>query len=314
MYDILSTQSLICRVTSTLPSKVSRYMSKYNVKYVEGAEKRRRYGLRDVRKVTKELFADKYTISDSIQTFFNFKGGTGKTTLCYQISNFLAFLGFNVLMVDCDPQAHLSFSTRLEEDMYGITMYDVIVNNVPITEAIQNVCDGLDIIPSNISLTRLEKYLNQEEVNEFMLRDILYAISNRYHFIMIDTNPTISVLNKLITLASNKLNIVCETQPYSMNGLEILMQEIKEVSELMNHEIKYTIIPNKYESKTATSQEVLGMLRANYGNHVMEAIVRKCEDMNISARDRLPVIAFCNNQSTALEDIMDLTNEIIKCS
>jgi hypothetical protein len=46
----------------------------------------------------------------------------------------------------------------------------------------------------------------------------------------------------------------------------------------MDKKITYQIIPNKYESKTATSQEVLGALRRNYKEHVMESIVRKCED------------------------------------
>ena len=48
-----------------------------------------------------------------------------------------------------------------------------------------------------------------------------------YDFIFIDTNPTISTLNRNITLAADELNIVCETQPYSLKGLEILINEIK---------------------------------------------------------------------------------------
>jgi len=82
----------------------------------------------------------------------------------------------------------------------------------------------------------------------------------------------------------------------------------------MDKKITYQIIPNKYESKTATSQEVLGALRRNYKEHVMESIVRKCEDFNISSKRKIPLFGFCNKKSIALEDIKDLTNQLLSKS
>merc|ERR1712203_701477 len=99
-----------------------------------------------------------------------------------------------------------------------------------------------------------------------------------------------------------------------MGGLEILMNEIEDFSYAMEKKINYVIIPNKYESKTATSQEVLGTLRNKYGSYVMESIIRKCEDINISVKNKIPVIGFCNKRSIALEDILDLTREMLKKS
>lgn len=52
----------------------------------------------------------------------------------------------------------------------------------------------------------------------------------------------------------------------------------------MESKVNYKIIPNKYESKTATSQEAIGTLRFDYREHVMSSVVRKCEDINISAK------------------------------
>ena len=74
----------------------------------------------------------------------------------------------------------------------------------------------------------------------------------------------------------------------------------------------YCIIPNKYEIKTATAQEVLGAIRTEYGDSVISAVVRKSEEINIAAKKKLPLSAFCKTKSVALEDIMDLVHELVK--
>jgi len=94
----------------------------------------------------------------------------------------------------------------------------------------------------------------------------------------------------------------------------MLIRELQDFSIAMDQVIKYKIIPNKYEAKTATSQEVLGSLRHDYKEAVMESIIRRSEDMNISAKKRLPVCAFCKKSSIAFEDICDLSLAILKDS
>jgi cellulose biosynthesis protein BcsQ len=94
----------------------------------------------------------------------------------------------------------------------------------------------------------------------------------------------------------------------------MLVGEIDKLAEAMECDINYVIIPNKYDSKTATSQEALGNLVHNYKGHVMESLIRRCEDMNISAKKRIPVCDFCSSRSVALEDIVDLSHEILRKS
>ena len=70
-------------------------------------------------------------------------------------------------------------------------------------------------------------------------------------------------MNALV--ASDRVNIVCETQPFSLNGLRVLVDEMISFYDDMRTEPNYCIIPNKYEIKTASAQEVLGALRNQYG-------------------------------------------------
>ena len=312
--DLIFSQSIISLISGITQSTISRYISNNHIEHISGTEKRKKYSFENVRNIMKALYSDEMIAKKQIQVFFNFKGGTGKTSLCYQTSILFSLLGFNVLVLDCDPQGHLSYSFGFNEEEDKMTLYDVVVNKVDIKEAIKPVYPGLYIIPANISLTRLELPINQMPNREKVLSRLLEGVKKRYDFIFIDTNPTISTVNRNATLVADVLNVVCETQYYSLKGLEILMNEIDDFSDAMEKKINYVIIPNKYESKTATSQEVLGTLRKKYGNYVMESIIRKCEDINISAKKKMPVIGFCNKRSIALEDILDLTKEMLKKS
>jgi chromosome partitioning protein len=226
----------------------------------------------------------------------------------------MSVLGYRVLAIDCDPQAHLSYVLGVEEDQEYITLYDVIVNNMPLTEAIINIYPGLDLVPSDISLTRAELPLSTKTDREKVLKKSIKNVLDKYDFIFLDTNPTISILNQNATYCADVINIVCETQPLSLKGLDILINELKEFYKVMDIDIPYRIIPNKYESKTATSQEVLGILHHDYKETVMESIVRRSEDINQSSMKRLPVCAFAKKRSVAFEDMCDLSLAILEGS
>jgi chromosome partitioning protein len=305
-------QSDIGIMVNSAPSTVSRYIMNKNITTLpNSSEKRKKYNFEISREIIKNMYTHSFKPKAKIQVFFNFKGGTGKTSLCHQISVMFALYGFKVLAIDCDPQAHLSFSLGFQEFQDNKTLYDVVVNKVPIEETIVPVYPGLDAIPSNLSLTRLEIPLNQMANREKVLSKTLEPLKQIYDFIFIDTNPTISTLNRNATLAADMLNIICETQPYSLKGLEMLVDEIHNFGNAMEKNINYQIIANKYESKTAIAQEALGILHSRYKGNVIEVIVRKCEDINISAKKRLPLIGFCSKKSIAMEDIIDLTKIMI---
>lgn len=310
--DFSFPQSMLPTLTGAIPSTISRAIASHDFPHIPRyGIKRKRFTFETTQRICYQLMTQGLVPDKKVQVFFNFKGGTGKTSLCHQMSVFFGLIGFKVLVIDCDPQAHLSYSLGFDEHDDYKTLYDVIVNNIPIESVIQNVYHSVDCIPSNLSMTRLELPLNQKPNREKVLSRAIEPLKSKYDFIFIDTNPTISTVNRNVTLAADILNIVCETQPYSLKGLEMLVEEIKSFSAAMEMAIVYRIIPNKYESKTATSQEAIGTLRRDYREHVMDSVVRKCEDFNISVKKRKPLLAFCSRSSLAFEDLCDLGKEML---
>jgi len=121
----------------------------------------------------------------------NQKGGVGKTTTTGAIAAGLKLKGFKVLCVDLDPQSNLSFSAGAETEDCP-TIYDVLKGEAKTSFSIQKT-PSFDIIASNILLSGIELEFTQTG-REYLLKEALSSIKNKYDYIFIDTPPALSIL------------------------------------------------------------------------------------------------------------------------
>jgi len=311
------TQQIMALLADVSPSAVSRFISGNQIDRIKSEGQRNlRYPLDVSRRIVSSLLGKKEKINKQRHVFYNFKGGTGKTSICYQVSSHVALMGYKVLVIDADPQAHLSTSMGFLNDSDNLTLYDCIVGKQSLKNVIKPIYPGLDCIPSNLSLTRLEVELNNMPKREERVSMELAAVEDEYDFIFIDTNPTISILNRNIITYADTINIVCETQPYSVNGLKILMEDLEQFFFHMRIEKpRINMIPNKYEDRTASSAESLTALKTYYSNYLKENFaIRKSEDIVASAKLGKPLAFFVKKNSIAFEDIVELAHDTINAS
>lgn len=313
-----ATQKLMAKMAGNLNnSTISRWVNKLNLeplgKITDKSIKNIRYSIEDVRNLLKQVTFSEMVPPNKVLSFYNFKGGTGKTSICYQVASHLALMGFNILVIDADPQAHLSTSYGFENHHDRPTLYDIINGTIDIDQAIVKVYPGLDCIPSNLALTRLEVTLNDFPKREERIKIALESFKEKYDFIVFDTNPTISLLNRNILVFSDLLCIVCETQPYSLNGLKLLMEDMGRFYKNMQIDMpQILIVPNKYEDRSSSSAEAMTALRQYYLQYMVpDFAVRRSEDINTSAKTSLPLAFFARTNSIAFEDVIDLTHAVL---
>lgn len=307
------TISILCKVS---PTTVNRHITSHGYKPLDHSMSRnQRFSIKDTREIVRNiLLKGNVKIFDKKFSFYNFKGGVGKTSLCYQLSAHLALMGFNVLAIDADPQGHLSTSYGLPSDSNYLTLYDFLIRGEVFNNVKKNIFVGLDCIPANLSLTRLEDDLAKLENKSDRLSIALQKIEDNYDFIFVDTNPTISLLNRNVVMFSDVINVVCETQPYSLNGLKLLLEDLDKFYEYTKvTPRKLNIIPNKYEDRAASSAEAMTALRDYYSQYIKpDFAIRKSEDINISAKLCKPLALFAKKNSIALEDVIELLHDYLK--
>lgn len=307
------TQVIMARMADVVPATISRFISKNSIAPLDLSGKRNiRYSISNSREIIGAI-KEKKRIFNKCHAFYNFKGGTGKTSLCYQVSTHVALMGYNVLVIDTDPQAHLTSSFNVIGFEQKETLYDCIVKQKNIEDLIIDVFPGCSIIPSNLSLTRLEPELNNMARREERLDIVLRDVKEKYDFIFIDTNPTISILNRNVIVTSDSLDVVAETQPFSLMGLKYLMEDIEKFYNQMQLKPRHlNIIPNKYEDRSSNSAEAMSILRKYYGRYIKEDFaIRRSEDIVNSSKISKPVSLFAKKNSIAVEDILELVKHII---
>jgi len=107
-----------------------------------------------------------------IIALINQKGGVGKTTSSINIGAGLKQLGQKVLLVDLDPQAHLTYSLGIVAHELEKTVYQLLKGESSLYETIIER-DGLNLIPSILDLSGAEAELSGVAGGEFLLRKTL---------------------------------------------------------------------------------------------------------------------------------------------
>jgi chromosome partitioning protein len=311
------TQKTIAKLAGVTTSTVSRSLSKANKEPINKSGehgKYLRYSVEDVRSFFRENVLQNITKKPcNVISFYNFKGGTGKTSMCFQVSSHLAMMGFDVLVIDADPQGHLSTSLGFDNTHSYPTLSDLISGVVGIEDAAHEIYPGLTCVPANLSLTRLEVALNELPKREERLKILLNDVKSKYDFIIFDTNPTISLLNRNILVCSDLISIICETQPYSLNGLKLLMEDMHKFYSNMQIKIPdIFLVPNKYEDRANSSAEAMAVLRQHYADFMFpDFAVRRSEEINTAAKLSQPLAFFARSNSIALEDVVDLIHALL---
>ncbi|MBS1959038.1 MAG: ParA family protein [Bdellovibrionales bacterium] len=245
------------------------------------------------------------------QMFYNVKGGTGKSTLTAQFVMMASLFGYKVLAIDLDGQGHLTVNLDVLDAHERPTIYDVLINDLPLADAVMNVAPGLDLIPANLGLCNIEIPLNNKTRREYRLSEAIAKIADQYDLIIADTNPAASILNGSMLVASDRVNVICATNPLSFHGMSLVMATIDQMKKEFGRDLDVKIIPNMYDNREVISQEVLGELRSQFEDVCAKAVVNRSADMN-EATKRRTTVWDVNTKGTAAQDIAELTHELLR--
>jgi len=123
------------------------------------------------------------------QLFLNFKGGTGKSSVSASYGFRMAQMGVRTLMIDLDPQGHLTQCLGLNSQQYHKTLFSALIEKEDVEKVIVKTdLPTLDVIPSNLNLSPIELSLFSMNSREFRLRRLLSSIEKNYELIIMDAS------------------------------------------------------------------------------------------------------------------------------
>jgi chromosome partitioning protein len=194
-----------------------------------------------------------------ILAIVNQKGGVGKTTTTLNLGAALARRGRRVLLVDMDPQSHLSIHLGCDPAALSASMYDVLCGGRSMADVLRPVGEHLLLAPAHIDLAGAEIELVSTVGRELVLRDALGALGRDAppEFVLIDAPPSLGVLTLNILVAAGEVLVPVQPHFLPLQGVSKLLETVAMVRSRLNHGLSITgVVLCLYDSRTVLAREV----------------------------------------------------------
>jgi chromosome partitioning protein len=207
----------------------------------------------------------------------NQKGGVGKTTTSVNLAACLGVLEKKVLLIDSDPQANASSGLGIDIEKIKFSTYHLLENNCDVFEAITTTSSpNVDIIPANIDLVAVEIELVDVENREYMLKNSLNKVINKYDYILIDCAPSLGLLTLNALTAADSLIIPIQCEYFALEGLGKLLNTVKSIQKIHNEKLDIEgLLLTMYDSRLRLSNQVVEEVQNHFNDMVFKTIIQR---------------------------------------
>lgn len=188
-------------------------------------------------------------MTSPVLTFFNNKGGVGKTSLIYHLAWMFASLHKRIVIIDLDPQANLT-AAFLDEDKIeaiwnkqglGSTIYQCVKPLTGVGDiaepVLQKMETGLYLLPGDVSLSSYEDALSAEWPNSMGDNNLyrpmrilssfwqvmqMAAEKVQADIILVDIGPNLGAINRSVLVSTDYVAIPLGADLFSLQGLKNL--------------------------------------------------------------------------------------------
>jgi chromosome partitioning protein len=246
-----------------------------------------------------------------VMTVANQKGGVGKTTTTVNVAAALAQAGLTVLVIDIDPQGNASTALGIEHHAEVPSIYDVLVDSVPIADVMQR-CPDIDRLycaPATIDLAGAEIELVSLVARETRLHKAIAAYiasaESAGHpvpdYVLIDCPPSLGLLTVNAFVAAEEVFIPIQCEYYALEGLSQLLKNIELIKSHLNPSLHVsTILLTMYDGRTRLSAQVAEEVRAHFPQQVLRTTVPRSVRISEAPSHGQTVMTYDPNSSGAL--------------
>lgn len=243
----------------------------------------------------------------------NQKGGVGKTTTSINLAASLGVLEKKVLLIDADPQANASSGLGIDVENVAIGTYQILEHsNIPEDAIVKSSAPNVDIIPAHIDLVAIEIELVDKENREYMLKQALENVREKYDYILIDCAPSLGLLTLNALTAADSVVIPIQCEYFALEGLGKLLNTIKSVQKIHNAELDIEgLLLTMFDSRLRLSNQVVEEVQKHFNEMVFDTIIQRNVKLSEAPSFGESIINFDATSKGAM-NYLSLAEEIIK--
>ncbi|WP_201574310.1 ParA family protein [Psychrobacter sp. H8-1] len=251
----------------------------------------------------------------------NQKGGVGKTTTAVNLTASLAAKRKHVLLIDLDPQGNATSGTGLDKNDLELTMADVLLDGVSLSDATVKSPAGFDVIGANRELAGMDVTLmgqtNSHELFKTAVADLVsdQVATNKdaYDYVIIDCAPSLNLLTINALVATDSVIIPMQCEYYALEGLADLSQTIERLTELNPKLYIRGVVRTLFDARNTLARDVSAELEAHFGDIMYKTHIPRNVRLAEAPAHGLPVIAY-ERWSKGARAYQKLAAEVMKQS
>lgn len=214
-----------------------------------------------------------------IWTIANQKGGVGKTTTTVTLGGILAQQNKRVLLIDTDPHASLSYYFGIDSEELSTSVYDIFINNEPVTAdtVLDCLCpsklDSLFILPATMALATLDRSMGSQQGMGLVLKKALAAVEHEFDYVLIDCPPVLGVLMVNALAACDKVVVPTQTEFLALKGLDRMIHTLEIMGRSLNKTFDTLIVPTMFDRRINAAIQAQKRLMSDYGDKVWHGMI-----------------------------------------